>query len=221
MRRLTIEMSLENIARFGEVVPFQKIEWLEVLHFFELNDEVAIIARVKFKDPGTRMKDLVSGQEDAVSRLELLQQEKGGIFTYFMKMKANQGATAAPDKNELMKVGGFLSTPYEFREGKARLTYLGSAGQVKRFLELVDAFGVPYKVASLEDARFSWKAPLGRLTEKQRRMLTSAYQFGYYDIPKRTSVERLAKMLHVAPSTLDVELRRGERRLLADALSEA
>lgn len=209
------------IGRFGDTTPFDKIKWLEVLHFLELNNEVAMIVRVEFKDPGTKMENLVLGQEDAVSRLELLQREKEGVSTYFMRMKMNPGATSRPDKDDFGKLGGYLSTPYEFREGRARVTYLGSAGQIKRFVEFVDRTGVEYKVISLEDAKFSWKTPIDRLTEKQRRILISAYHLGYYDIPKKTSIEQLAKMLHIAPSTLDVELRRGERRLLVDALSEA
>ena len=65
------------------------------------------------------------------------------------------------------------------------------------------------------------KTPLGHLTKKQKKILTAAYRIGYYDVPKKASIEQLAGMLHLSASTADVELRRGERRLLSDFFGRA
>jgi hypothetical protein len=229
LRRLAIEFPVGALGKFGETTQFEKIKWMEVLHFLELDKEVAVIIRVEFKEPGTRMEDLVREEEHRISHLELLQREKNGVCTYFMRMNtgqspgSNHGKVAAKRgvlRTGVQKTGGYLSTPYEISEGKARATYLGDKKQLKRFLQSVDKLGVPYRVVSLEDARFSWKTPLDRLTAKQRRILVLAYRLGYYDIPKKIGVGQLAKTAHLAASTLNVGLRRGERRLLAALLSE-
>jgi predicted DNA binding protein len=221
MRRLTMEFPVQALGGFGEKILFERVEWMQALHILELNDDsAAMIVRVKFKEPKIKTRDLIRGQEDTIRRLELLQEEKDGTCTYFMIAKA--GSTPGQSRsNDPLKAGGYFTTPYEYKEGKARISYVGDAKQVKRLRQLVDKTGAPYKVVSLEDAKFSWKTPLDRLTEKQKRILALAYHLGYFDIPKKTSIKRLARMLQVAPSTLDVELRRGERRLLVDALGEA
>jgi len=229
LRRLAIEFPVGALGRFGETTQFEKIKWMEVLHFLELNREVAVIVRVEFKEPGTKMEDLVHEDERRISHLELLQREKNGVCTYFMRMKTEQDSGSDHGKvvvktgvlrTGVQRTGGYLSTPYEISEGKARATYLGDTKQMRRFLQSVDNLGVPYRVVSIEDARFSWKTLLDRLTAKQRRILVLAYRLGYYDVPKKVGVEQLARTAHLAPSTLDVGLRRGERRLLASVLSE-
>jgi hypothetical protein len=229
VRRLAIEFPVKALGRFGETTQFEKIKWMEVLHFLELDKEAAVIVRVEFNEPGTRMEDLVREKERRISQLELLQREKNGVCTYFMRMKTgqssgkNRGKAVAKTgflRTGVQRTGGYLSTPYEISEGKARATYLGDTKQLRRFLTSVDKLGVPYRVVSIEDARFPWKTPLDRLTAKQRRILVTAYRLGYYEIPKKIGVVQLAKATHLAASTLDVDLRRGERRLLATVLGE-
>jgi len=51
---------------------------------------------------------------------------------------------------------------------------------------------------------------LNRLTEKQRRVFTTAYNLGYYDVPRKIGLVQLAERFDLALSTLDVLLRRGE-----------
>lgn len=64
MRQLTVEFSKDVVlGKYGGVNPFDKVNRLEVLHFLQLNKEVAMIARVEFKDPKTRMQDLFSDQK--------------------------------------------------------------------------------------------------------------------------------------------------------------
>ena len=44
---------------------------------------------------------------------------------------------------------------------------------------------------------------------------------GYYDVPKRIGLVQLAEKLDLAYSTLDVHLRKAERRLLNHIMSES
>lgn len=68
------------------------------------------------------------------------------------------------------------------------------------------------------DAKFSKDSPLSRLTEKQRKVLVTAYRLGYYDEPRRISSLELAKRLRVNSSTLINHRRRAERHLLAELI---
>ena len=48
-----------------------------------------------------------------------------------------------------------------------------------------------------------------------------AHTLGYYDVPKKISIVQLAETLDLARSTVDVQLRRAERRLLNHIMNES
>lgn len=56
------------------------------------------------------------------------------------------------------------------------------------------------------------------LTKAQEHVLAMAYELGYYEIPRKVTLAILAKRLEVSKATLDVILRRAERKLVADKL---
>jgi predicted DNA binding protein len=58
------------------------------------------------------------------------------------------------------------------------------------------------------------------LTSKQQEALVLAFRLGYFNTPRRVSVDALAAKLGLASSTMAVHLRRAERRLLAEVLKE-
>ena len=86
-----------------------------------------------------------------------------------------------------------------------------------------DSIAVIYTVRKFThtDAQFPPHSPLKCLTEKQRRVFITAYTLGYYDIPKKIGLVQLAERLDLAYSTVDVQLRRAERRLLNHIMNES
>ena len=61
---------------------------------------------------------------------------------------------------------------------------------------------------------------LSRLTDKQRDALSAAVREGYYEYPRRTSLEGLAKRLGVPRTTLQSHLRKAERALVPAVASD-
>ena len=110
--------------------------------------------------------------------------------------------------------------PLEVRNGKVRMTFLGDSKQFRALLKTCDSIGLQYEVSLLTDASFSPRAILGCLTEKQRLVLLSAFQQGYYDMPRRISSQGLARRLGLRSSTLIEHRRKAEHRLFANLLSE-
>lgn len=66
------------------------------------------------------------------------------------------------------------------------------------------------KVKDLKDAR--------ELTEHQRKALRLAYELGYYDIPKRINLQELARRMEISKPTLDIILRRAQRKLVEERM---
>ncbi len=211
MRRVTIELDLEEMSKFENNPMLEKIKSLEILQFLKDGpEEFAAIFRIEFGDRTSKVEDFI---DDDILELQMLDHEKGGAYIYFIKSKpaSHQGIQFDP-----LTAGGYLSVPFEIRDGRARMTYLGGAKQVKAFLEGIEKTGIKYKVARISDAKFPVSSPLSRLTEKQRRVLVTAYRLGYYDEPRRISSLELAKRMKVGSSTLINHRRRAERRLLAE-----
>jgi len=227
LRRLVIEISPEQ---FGNRSPLPaeaaniltKIKSIEILHILKMvPGESAVIARIELRDPKFNVEAIfaLEGLQGSKLETELLERESDVVFTYFIRSK-----TSVPRSPGLFGQGGlmpYLSTPFEFKDGKLRLTLLGNSSQVKRFLTgLSKQTRVKFRIASLTDPRFPPNSPIARLTDKQRRVLTTAYRLGYYDVPRRITSEELARKLNLVKSTFSAHVRKAERRLLAELLSE-
>ncbi len=52
------------------------------------------------------------------------------------------------------------------------------------------------------------------LTDRQEKIVKTAYDRGYYDFPKRIGVKELAEMFEVSTATLSEILRRGQKKII-------
>jgi len=212
MRRLIVEISGKDFSKLVPETPLQKIRSMEALHFLKLDrQEVAVILRVEFNEPNVSIEEIFGEDLAEVQLLEREKENENEIYTYFIKVK----------EPHLKAVGGYLSLPYTVKDGKIKITFLGSAKQVRAFLTTVEAAGVRCRGVSLTDAKFPPHSLISRLTEKQQRAFIAAYTLGYYDVPKRVGLVRLAKRLNLSRSTLDEHLRKAEHRLFYHIMNES
>ena len=116
---------------------------------------------------------------------------------------------------------GYLSLPYVVKNGNVKITFLGNAKQMRGSIKIFEDAGIRYGVVSLTGAKISPFSLISRLTEKQRNALITAYTLGYYDVPKKIGLVRLAKRLNLARSSLDEHLRKAEQRLLNHIMNES
>lgn len=63
------------------------------------------------------------------------------------------------------------------------------------------------------------KQPLDELTGRQREVIQTAFEKGYYEVPRQVSTEDIASELDVDSSTVSEHLQRAERNLLGYHLS--
>jgi hypothetical protein len=222
MRRLVVEFSLEELAKSeeGSSSLLLKVKSFEMLHILKMvPGDLAAIVRVEMKDRSGRIEDLFPARPGAKIETELLQQENETTSVFFITFKSE----VPPRSSELDPFGSmpYFSTPFEFRDGRAKLAFLGSAKQIRNHLEYLERHARGrFKVVSLTDARFAPNSPIARLTEKQRKVLITAYKLGYYDLPRRIGSEELARKLNLVKSTFVAHRRKAERRLLTEMLSE-
>ncbi|MFB6201381.1 MAG: helix-turn-helix domain-containing protein [Halorhabdus sp.] len=98
------------------------------------------------------------------------------------------------------------------------LTWTGPQDRLHDELAQLDTSGTD---ASLEQLR-GYRAkenPLDALTDRQREVLEAAFERGYYDVPRKASVQEIATQFELDDSTVAEHLQRAERNLLSVHLS--
>lgn len=69
-----------------------------------------------------------------------------------------------------------------------------------------------FKDTKLNDVYFPSILP--QMTEKQKRAFELAVEKGYYDIPKRTDLKKLAKLMNISLATYQEHLKRAEAKII-------
>jgi predicted DNA binding protein len=210
MRRLILEVSEKELTKAGiELPPLAKIKSLQLLYFLRQDaEEFAAITRIEFKDKTTPMEELPKGE--LLLDAQIIEREKNGTYIAFIR----SGPSLSSVLSYIGIEGGYLFPPLGIDDGKVKFSFLGSEGQIKDFMEKIDAIGIKYRVVLLADADFSPVSILNQLTQKQREVLIAAYKYGYYDVPRKITSQELAKKLGLVDSTVVEHLRKAEQRLI-------
>ncbi len=220
MRRLVMEIPIQGLPSLREDSPFQMIRSLEVLLFLK-HDQTgfAVISRMELASDGSEIDEVVNYLRGVHGfDIEVLSMDRGkSSYTLFMKGKL-PGKLPGFD---FRPARGYVTTPFEVKEGRLRLSFVGTVRELKGLLKGLETGGARYRVVALTDAQFSQDSPLSLLTEKQRRVLLTAYNLGYYDRPRRISSLELARQLGLASSTLVAHRQKAERRLLKAVLDKS
>jgi hypothetical protein len=101
-----------------------------------------------------------------------------------------------------------------------RFTGVAEAAQIKKLLVGLKLFNVPYKIISLSKLKVASESLLSELTTQQDRVLRLAHTLGYYDIPRKSSTERLASILGMDKATVGEHLRRAEKNVFNKLLAQ-
>lgn len=126
-----------------------------------------------------------------------------GIFHY-----------TAPDEilpGIIRETKAILSWPVSFLENTKRIRLILKEGEIESVMRPIESKGIEIKKFSKVKMDFNLKEIL---TPKQKEILTPSLKHGYYDFPKRISLNNLSKKIGVSPSTLCVHLQKIESKIL-------
>lgn len=90
---------------------------------------------------------------------------------------------------------------------------------LKRYRQGCEELGVDFRLKELYSEGDELGTRFG-LTERQGSALLEAYQSGYYDTPRRTTLDGLATELEISRQAVSTLLRRGHRQLIGATLTE-
>jgi len=90
-----------------------------------------------------------------------------------------------------------------------------NAAALRNLVEKVKELGCTVQVEKVSVLR-----TVSELTLAQEKVLQMAYELGYFEIPRKITLDKLAKRLEISKATLDVMLRRAQRKLVASHIGE-
>lgn len=99
------------------------------------------------------------------------------------------------------------------RAGGIDLTVIGSREDISRSVAAASDAGMDLVLERLSDYRGKPTA-LDALTDRQREIVETAYEMGYYDVPRQASSAAIATEVGLDASTVAEHLQRAERNLM-------
>jgi predicted DNA binding protein len=89
---------------------------------------------------------------------------------------------------------------------------------VSSTFEFWEGYDIDLKLKRVPQPSGSFRRGQLGLTEKQYEMIMSAYDRGYYAVPRGTNLKELARQLDISHQALSERLRRGHETLVANML---
>ena len=209
MRQIALEIS--DLGRTGAGSFIEKIVELEIIHNLRSDSDGfagiwKIVLRERRASPKILLRSDTGNWWSGFSRIRVLSRGPEGIVAY-VEMGPNRGVT----HGQFLDVH-FISIGY--RDGKIRIVVLGETGELRKLLRQMTEGGMEYKVLDVSDARFEPNSPISMLTPTQRKTLLTAFDGGYYDLPRKIDSSRIAGKLGLDKSTVAEHLRKAERTLM-------
>lgn len=107
--------------------------------------------------------------------------------------------------------------PLSIRNGWVVSDITTSHKRLSLLKDELDATGLTYEIISVTQST----DPTDLLTDRQRRFMTEAIEYGYYDTPRKCSLTNLADELDVSKSTASVVLHNAEETIVKEFFAES
>ncbi|MEY7852100.1 helix-turn-helix domain-containing protein [Natrarchaeobius sp. A-rgal3] len=182
----------------------------ELLFYFDVTDGCETAINYVEGDPDVYERAL-HAQAD-VEDCEVYRDANGGCYSYLRsELDAHNRRLAAAFRRETLAV----VPPVEFLPDRRMIVSLvGTSTDVREIRnEIPDA--VSMEVVSVGSIPGSTRSAL---TAKQRRAIETAWELGYYELPREANLEAIASELECAISTVSNLLRRAHATLVAAEL---
>lgn len=158
--------------------------------------------------------ELPAGALDDVDGISWWEQLSAGDDpVYLCKVTPGARANPAAPVHELAVSNSDITV----EDAGLDVSIVGTQTSLARSVEAYREAGVDVLLKRMADYGGP-RSALDGVTDRQREILETAYDRGYFDVPRRASADEVAAELSLDPSTVTEHLRRAERNLLSELL---
>ncbi len=177
-----------------------------------LSDEQAgvALAEITTSDPGLVLQAMDDYEE--VESVDLL---KGTDDDVLVQFETTMPLLLLPARDS----GVPLEMPFEVQDGTAVWEVTAPSERLSELGSQLETFGISFTVEYVQQQLSEQQL----LTDRQRRIVLTAIDAGYYDTPRDCSLTELADRLDIAKSTASETLHRAEGKIIkrfAEELSQ-
>lgn len=207
MREAIINLTDEEVAAmgFGELVSVCRDAGLRQVELLE-DDGRGGVTQIEVENPleEDRLDDIASVEDwDFLS-------EKDDTYIYLLEVEAlEMPDTASVDHDDL--VG--MCDPTVSDRG-ILLSLVGSQEAIRSMLRNFEEAGIVPDLHRLCEYE-GGERTLDALTDRQLEVLKTAYNMGFYDVPREASIEDIAAEIGLNSGTVSEHLQRAERNILS------
>ncbi|MHA1473059.1 MAG: helix-turn-helix domain-containing protein [Promethearchaeota archaeon] len=108
----------------------------------------------------------------------------------------------------IIRCGVLVNFPVRVREGYAYWRLVSSRERIDKLLTLFDQKGIDYTILRIGNSPYSIDDDKNKLTLDESTILNKALSLGFFEIPRKITLEELANMLGKSKSALSVTLRK-------------
>lgn len=225
MQTVTLEFRTADVELLGVLPPrlFHRYEEVELLETLRLEAGWRWqLLRVRRRGPLRTMEELQ--RESArirrmygLASFELVERRPRTRDYILLARQRNPPAL----RRLLALAGSSVSptAPFLLSPERVVASFHGEEAALRRVLRWLTRQGMPFRVLRAVRQPYRGQSAAAPLTVRQRATLARAWMLGYYAIPRRITLSRLARQTGQSPPALGKMLRRAEGSLVSRLLS--
>jgi len=227
MRSVTLEFETEHLVLLG-LIPsglFEKYEELELLETLRLERGWRLqLLRLRRRGPLKTAAELAREslrirRRYGLESFELVERRPRSRDYILLVRQRNP-----PGLRRLLSLAGrhiSPAAPFRLDAEKAVATFYGEEGALRRVLDRLRREELPFRVLRASSHPYLADPGVAPLTPRQRNVVARAWALGYYAVPRRITLTRLARLTGRSPPALGKMLRRAEGHLVVRFLAAA
>jgi predicted DNA binding protein len=213
MRKVVMEIEPYETTKEAQRSMFTHIRSYEVLEVLKMDHMKGLYVDLI----ECHLKENVSIDElDSIGNMDILSVIRSEGDKHICLVLGHEAEAATDVFRELNLI---YTAPSLISEDRVIVSFISGQKDMMRFVEVVKANIGKVVNMSFKQSTYEKKDILSVLTDKQREIMTAAYRYGYYDIPKRISSEQLSEKVNLSKPTLLEHLRKAEYRIFTVMLA--
>ncbi len=221
MQSVTLEFRTDDLVLLGVIPPglFEKYEEVELLETLRLEEGWRLqLLRVRRRGPLRSASELERESRRIRSMYGLetfeLVERRPRTRDYIVLVRQRNPERL---RRWLSLAGGAISptAPFRLTPEKVVASFLGQERALRRVLKRLDREEFPYRVVRASGRPRVPDTSSASLTPLQSDLVARAWLLGYYTVPRRVTLTRLARQSGRSATAFGKILRRAEGRLVA------
>jgi hypothetical protein len=107
----------------------------------------------------------------------------------------------------------FFEFPHVYEEDRVTFQVVGERPNIQRFVDLFSDLGIEVEIGKVREYHVKGRALLSELTEKQYKCMKLAVKSGYFDIPRKGDLRKLARKEKISHGAFSFHLRKAQRTI--------